>query len=94
MSERKRVASPQWPEVDETEPYDWRSYGAGVSFGRKQALQEIRDRGDVVISRELLGRLGDYAAHATAHEETDPPHPQLALTDIGVVEELLGDDDV
>jgi len=68
-------------------------YQAGVAAGHAQALQEIRDRGDVIVSRELLGRLGDYAAHATAHEETDPPHPQLALADLKAVEELLGDSD-
>lgn len=54
MSERKRVSSPWWPEVDEAEPYDGRSYGAGVSFGRDQAFQEIRDRGDVIVSGKDL----------------------------------------
>lgn len=63
MSERKRVASPWWPEVETAEPYDGRSYGAGVSFGREQALQEIRDRGDVIVSREVAERLLNYASH-------------------------------
>jgi len=66
----------------------------GFAAGHAQALQEIRDRGDVIVSRNLLGRLGDYTAHATAHEETDPPHPQLALADLKAVEDLLGDSDV
>lgn len=40
-------------------------YRAGVAAGHAQALQEIRDRGDEIVSRELLGRLKVYAVIAS-----------------------------
>lgn len=83
MSERKRVSSPWWPEVDEAEPYDGRSYGAGVSFGREQALREIRDRGDVIVSRELAETLDGLAAEMT---RTAGQHK---LREVGIYAERL-----
>jgi len=39
-------------------------YAKGVAAGHAQALREIRDRGDVIVSRELLADVLDQARSA------------------------------
>lgn len=60
-----------------------RRFDDGVAAGHAQALQEIRDRGDVIVSRELAETLDGLAVEMTRTAE------QHKLREVGIYAERL-----